>query len=271
MGARELARRAVVRAARSRWGFRALASLARADPQVLIEALGPRVNRDAKFSTVRAWPRSLSGFEDLAFLFSSHQLHHAIISMAVDEAAYLHRLVRGLGAATIVEIGRSKGGSTLVLAAAMHEDARLWSYDLHVKWTAGEHSDAELRDALARYGLLDRVEIVVGDSRTAEPPPGPCDLVFVDGDHTYEGVRGDYETWRGRLRAGGHLLFHDAAAFGDLSAPGADVARLVDEIERQDAAWFERAGGAGTLLHFVRTATALPETRGVPAPSPARR
>lgn len=79
--------------------------------------------------------------EDLAFLFSSHQLHHGIISMAVDEAAYLFRLVRSLEAATIVEIGRSKGGSTLLLAAAMDERSRLFSYDLHVKPTAGAEAD----------------------------------------------------------------------------------------------------------------------------------
>jgi hypothetical protein len=27
----------------------------------------------------------------------------------------------------------------------------------------------------------------------------------------------------------------------------------MDEIEREDAALFRRAGGTGTLLHFVRT------------------
>jgi predicted O-methyltransferase YrrM len=248
-----LGKRTLHRLARTRLGFRMLSSVASADPQVIVEALGPRVNRGARFSSVRAWPDELRGFEDLAFLFSSHQLHHAIISMAIDEAAYLYRLAHGLREATVVEIGRSKGGSTLLLAAAVGEGSQVYSYDLHLKATAGSDSDRELRDALARYGFAERVTLLVADSRTAEPPPTPCDLVLVDGDHSYAGVRGDYEHWRGTLRPDGHLLFHDAAELGDLSSAHRPVMRLMEEIERDDGEWFRRRGGAGTLLHFERT------------------
>jgi predicted O-methyltransferase YrrM len=249
---RGAAKNVLQRAARSNLGFRALSSIASAQPQLIVEAFGPRVNRGARFSTVREWPEELRGFEDLAFLFSSHQLHHAIISMAVDEAAYLYRLAHGLGDATLVEIGRSKGGSTLLLAAAAGSGSRVWSYDLHVKGTAGASSDEELRAALERYGLADRVTLVVADSRTAEPPPPPVDLVLVDGDHSYEGVRADFGAWSTRLRVGGHMVFHDAADLRDLSTPHVGVARFVHELER-DGRGFVRRGGAGTLLHFERT------------------
>jgi predicted O-methyltransferase YrrM len=248
-----MGKRTLQRLARTRLGFRMLASVAHAEPQVIVEALGPRVNRGARFSSVRAWPGELRGFEDFAFLFSSHQLHHAIISMAVDEAAYLYRLARELRQATVVEIGRSKGGSTLLLAAAVGEGSHVYSYDLHVKATAGRESDRELRDALARYGLAERATLLVADSRTAETPAAPCDLVLVDGDHSYDGVRADYEHWRGTIRAGGHLLFHDAAELGDLSSAHLPVMRLMEEIERDDGEWFRRRGCAGTLLHFQRT------------------
>jgi hypothetical protein len=35
----------------------------------------------------------------------------------------------------------------------------------------GEQLDAELRDALGRLGLAHKVHLLVGDSRTVEPPP----------------------------------------------------------------------------------------------------
>src|SRR6266511_3994770 len=213
---RGTARRLALRIARSSFGFRALASVAQADPQLVVEALGPRVNGSARLSRVRAWPDTLLGFEDLAFLFSSHQLHHAVISMAIDEAAYLFALARSLESPTIAEIGRSKGGSTLLLAVAGDEGSHVWSYDLHVKQTSGADSDDELVSALERYDLAGRVTLVVGDSRTADAPPRPCDLVLIDGDHSYEGARADYERWRSLTRSGGHMLFHDAVELGDL-------------------------------------------------------
>ena len=245
---RGIAKRALLRMAESSAGRRALAYIAKTEPSLLVEALGPRVNRGARFGTVRRWPDELNGFEDLAFLFSSNQLHHAIISMTVHEGAYLFRLAHSLPGATIAEIGRSKGGSTLLLASAMQRDAHLVSYDLHVKATAGRESDAELREALSRYGLADRVELVVADSRTAEGPS--VDLLLVDGDHSYEGASSDWKAWRDRVKPGGHVVFHDAVPDG-LARPHEGVVRLMEEVRRDEPAFAHR-GGAGTLAHFQR-------------------
>ena len=238
--------------ARTTLGARALSSLAHAEPQLLIEALGPRVNRGARFSTVRTWPDAIRGFEDLAFLFSSNQLHHAIISMTVHEAALLYRTASSLRDATAVEIGRSKGGSTLLLAAAVGDGSHVYSYDLHVKATAGAASDAELRETLERFGLAGRVTLVVGDSRTAEPPPQPCDLVLVDGDHSYDGVRADFEAWSPRVGVGGYVLFHDAVR-DEVTPAHEGVARFVEELDR-DGRGFTRRAAAGTLVAYERVA-----------------
>ncbi len=208
----------------------------------------------ARYESVQRWPDSLDGFEDLTFLFSSNQLNHGIASLQLDEAALLYRLARRVpvgGAA--VEIGRFKGGGTLLLASALPEGAELWSYDLHVALRddlSGPQLDSELRTALDRYGLSDRVRLVVGDSRTVAPPPRPCALVFVDGDHTYEGARGDYERWAEFVAPGGHLLFHDAVDTGGYGNHYPGIARLVPEVARDDR--FERQPDAGSIAHFTR-------------------
>jgi predicted O-methyltransferase YrrM len=236
---------------------RALAGAGRTAPGK--HAIHAALRRDSAvetFAGVRSWPETIRGFEDLDFLFTSSQLDHGIASLQFDEAALLYRLVRDLGPATIVELGRFKGGSTMVIAAAMAPGSELWSYDVHLPVLAeigGPELDAQLVAALERYGLDANVRVIVGDSRTAEAPPEPCGLVFVDGDHSYEGARADYERWSKLLAPGGHLLFHDAVDTGGYGNVFAGAVRLVAEIERAGDHRLERLPGAGSIAHFRKT------------------
>ena len=208
-----------------------------------------------RYTSVEHWPRPLDGFEDLAFLFSSNQLSHGIVSLQLDEAALLYRLARR------VRRGRRRGRDRAVQGrqhAAARERAARGRRALVVR-PARRPAPGSDRPA-ARLGaadgarslrLSDRVHLVVGDSRTVEPPPRPCALVFVDGDHTYEGARADHERWSELVAPGGHLLFHDAVDVGGYGNHYPGIARLVGEIEREDAR-FERRPDAGSIAHFTR-------------------
>ncbi len=182
-----------------------------------------------RFPNVEQWPAGVHGFEDLAFLFSSNQLNHGVASLQIDEAALLYRLGNA-ATGPIAEIGRFKGGSTFIFAAAMRDGVELWSYDLHVALRPdmpGPQLDAELRAALERYGLAHKVHLLVADSRTAEPPELPLEVLFIDGDHSYEGARADFERWGEFVRPGGHLLFHDAVDSGGYGNFYPGVAQLM--------------------------------------------
>jgi hypothetical protein len=95
-----------------------------------------------------------------------------------------------------------------------------------------------------------KVHLVVADSRTVDPPSERIEVLFVDGDHSYEGAKADHERWSQWIRPGGHLLFHDAVDSGGYGNVYPGVARLVAEIER-DPGW-NRRPGAGSIAHFVR-------------------
>jgi predicted O-methyltransferase YrrM len=218
----------------------------------LIHASVMRDPGQMRFANVERWPESVHGFEDLAFMFSSNQLNHGVASLQFDEAALLYRLARNVDTGPIAEIGRFKGGSTVVFATALPAGAELWSYDLHVALRpdmSGEQLDAELDDALRRLRVRDKVHLLVGDSRTIDPPPAPLELLFVDGDHSYEGAKADFERWGAFVRPDGHLLFHDAVDTGGYGNVYPGVSRAVAEV---GAGW-KRMPGAGSIAHFVKT------------------
>ena len=134
------------------------------------------------------------------------------------------------------------------------EGVELWSYDFHVALRPdmpGAQLDAELREALDRYGLAHKVHLIVADSRTAIPPDSPLEVLFIDGDHSYEGAKADFERWGAFVRkGGGHLLFHDAVDSGGYGNFYPGIAQLMTEI---GAGW-ERQAGAGSIAHFIRSA-----------------
>lgn len=39
--------------------------------------------------------------------------------------------------------------------------------------------------------------------------PGSVDMVFIDADHSYEGVKRDFEAWFDKIKKGGYFAFHD--------------------------------------------------------------
>ena len=208
-----------------------------------------------RFRNVEHWPAKARGFEDLAFLFSSNQLNHGVASLQFDEAALLYRLARDAQTGPFVEIGRFKGGSTVIFATALPEGIELWSYDLHVALRPempGAELDAELGDALVRYGLAHKVHLVVGDSRKVEPAAARIELLFIDGDHSYDGAKADYERWNELVQPGGHLLFHDAVDAGNYGNVYPGVARAMAEVE-SDPRW-QRQASAGSIAHFIRRA-----------------
>ena len=68
----------------------------------------------------------------------------------------------------------------------------------------------EFRRTLEKAGLEDTVVALVSRSEVAARQwATPLSMVFIDGGHTAEAARIDYECWAPHIISGGYLLIHD--------------------------------------------------------------
>jgi len=159
-----------------------------------------------------------------------------------EEGELLRRLVRDGGARRVVEIGVYEGSSAVVLCEALPPDAELHLIDpfvdesgssLNFGWRANPIATrlAVRRAARRAAGPQIRWHIArsqeVGRSWTA----GPVDVLFIDGDHSYDGCREDWDVWHPHIRSGGVIAFHDARGPRGSAGPTRVVAELFRERE----------------------------------------
>ena len=118
------------------------------------------------------------------------------------EALQLLRIVEDLKPRCVLEIGTLHGGSLLMWARAAAPDATLVSVD-RPPWEADDPAERSKRCAVERVGSKrQRVHALRGDShdpavreQTRETLNGQAvDFLFLDGDHSYDGVARDCGT-----------------------------------------------------------------------------
>mgnify|MGYP001161131036 CR=1 FL=1 len=148
-------------------------------------------------------------FEDMIWLFNSDPKipgTRNIIRMDLPEAAMLWKCVRRTQN-SVLEIGRNLGGSTSLLIAAANP-RKVISIDISSAIPAGwERQWNKTQEFFSKHSNL---QLIVGDSRKVKVAD-KLGFLFIDGDHTYEGVKADILQHWDSLGVGGLAAFHDAA------------------------------------------------------------
>jgi predicted O-methyltransferase YrrM len=104
----------------------------------------------------------------------------------------------------ILETGRFNGGSAVVMACA-NDFVPIFSIDI------SPQNDERLLNILSNIGVGKNINLITGDSQKKKYSEiGKIDLLFVDGDHSFQGCLNDLENWYSSLITGGHIILHDS-------------------------------------------------------------
>lgn len=153
------------------------------------------------------------------------------------EIRSLASLVRELRPERVLEIGTSRGGTFYLWTRLVGEEATLISVDLPPAWALDDPEEALKRDLFKSFRRgKQALHFVRRDSHLAETRTEvlailagtPLDFLFIDGDHSYEGVRRDFLDYGPLVRPGGLIAFHDILSHS--AGLGGEVSRFWEEI-----------------------------------------
>lgn len=129
-----------------------------------------------------------------------------------EEVDFLANLVYGLPPKPkVVNIGAGGGTSGLTILAA-RPDSYLYTVDIALESNplGGLGNEREILEAHKLYDVGRNLQLL-GDSPTVGKKwdRGEVDMVFVDGNHSYEGCRDDILNWMPHIKEGGVMAVHD--------------------------------------------------------------
>jgi predicted O-methyltransferase YrrM len=161
----------------------------------------------------------------------------------------LFSLAVSINAQRVIEIGRFKGFSTFCLASALryldrdrsipaaHRQRPDINYDefeapkRRVLISIDPCPTQDAYDLIAREDLTPYL-IWVNRGSEAVSVEGLADLIFIDGDHTYEGCKRDVEAYVPRnLKPGGYFILHDYFGwYDDRGRNCSPIKAVIDEL-----------------------------------------
>lgn len=127
-----------------------------------------------------------------------------------SEILRLLEVVKNLQPATVCEIGAAGGGTSFLFTRVAASDATLISLD-----SAFPRSRRRAVRSFARESQKIFCLNANSHSRKTLDAVKSCllerslDLLFIDGDHSYEGVSTDFKLYSPLVRKGGIIVFHD--------------------------------------------------------------
>jgi predicted O-methyltransferase YrrM len=131
-------------------------------------------------------------------------------STPLIDVAMLIKIAQCAESKTVLELGSYRGYTALALARNLGCEARIVTVDSDPR-----HGEAYFNTQFSHQ--IERRVSSIDTSTFARDAYGSYDLIFVDADHSYTGVKRDTETVFNLLSDHGFILWHDYANWGRFS------------------------------------------------------
>lgn len=169
----------------------------------------------------------------------------------VGHVAFGHILVAEYRPSLLVELGTFMGVSFFSFCQAVREHSLAtrcvavdcWKGDAQIGFYGDDIYNRVKNYRDERYPDFAELKRMYFDEAAGDFEENSIDILHIDGLHTYEAVRHDFETWLPLVKSGGIILFHDVNEFQETFG----AHRLWDEIAllSEEACLFRHSHGLG--------------------------
>lgn len=161
---------------------------------------------------------------------------------------------------SVLEIGTANGGSLFLFCRAATDNATVVSIDLPAGINGGGYPKwkSTLYQKLAKQ--TQQLHLLRNDSHLESTqkqvstltPTGKFDMIMIDADHSYEGVKMDFNLYSELVSDGGVIVLHDIIK--NRFDPSIQVDRFWDEVKKtyttQEIIFNEEQGNMGIGMVF---------------------
>jgi hypothetical protein len=168
---------------------------------------------------------------------------------------FIYDLIRNIKPKVIVELGTERGTSFLSMSQAVKDDKLktklyaidTWEGDVHTGYYNNSVYKNFIKYKINYYSDLDTTVFrKLFDDVISHFKVGSIDILHIDGLHTYDAVKHDYDTWHDKVKPGGVIVFHDIC----IKKRGFGVYKLWDVLKVNfDTIEFAHSNGLGVLIN----------------------